>query len=228
MLQRLEPAVITRLELEPVNLPVNREIERPGSHIDHLFFIEDGIASMTTSFADGSEVEVGFAGRESVLGASSMMGTKKSLNRVYMQITGHGFRTRTDIATREFKLGESFHDLTLRYMQAQFIQSAQTAGCNARHSLEQRFARWLLLCADRMETKTFRLSHEFISDMLGVARPSVSIVAHSFQEKRLISYKHANLEILDKAGLEVLSCECYRVVLDHLNSFAETGEGFAI
>ncbi len=153
VLQRLEPAVITRLELEPVDLPVNREIERPGSHIDHLFFIEDGIASMTTSFADGSEVEVGFAGRESVLGASSMMGTKKSLNRVYMQITGHGFRTRTDIATREFKLGESFHDLTLRYMQAQFIQSAQTSGCNARHSLEQRFARWLLLCADRMKRR---------------------------------------------------------------------------
>ena len=228
VLQRLDPKVIERLDLQPVDLPVNREIERPGSHIHHIFFIEDGIASMTTSFADGTEVEVAFAGRESVLGASSMMGTKKSLNRVYMQITGHGFSAQTDTATREFKLGETFHDLTLRYMQAQFIQSAQTAGCNARHSLEQRFARWLLLCADRVEAKTFKLSHAFISDMLGVARPSVSVVAHSFQEQHLISYKHANLEIVDKAGLEKLSCECYQVVRDHLNNFADTDDGFGV
>ncbi len=228
VLQRLDPEVIKRLELQPVDLPVNREIELPGNYIKHLFFIEDGVASMTTSFGDGTQVEVAFAGRESILGASSMMGTKKSLNRVYMQITGHGFISRTEIATREFKQGGSFHDLTLRYLQAQFIQSAQTAGCNARHNLEQRFSRWLLLCADRVEAKSFRLSHEFIADMLGVARPSVSIVAHTFQEKCLISYKHANLEVVDRAGLERLACECYGVVRDHLNNFADTDEGFGV
>ena len=228
MLQRLDPEVIIRLDLQPVDLPVNREIELPGNYIKHLFFIEDGVASMTTSFADGTQVEVAFAGRESILGASSMMGTKKSPNRVYMQITGHGFSSRTEIATREFKQCGSFHDLTLRYLQAQFIQSAQTAGCNARHNLEQRFARWLLLCADRVEAKSFRLSHEFIADMLGVARPSVSIVAHTFQEKGLISYKHANLEILERGGLERLACECYGVVRDYLNNFVDTDSGFGV
>lgn len=208
VLQRLDADIIERLKLQQVDLPVNREIESPGSRIDHLFFIEDGIASMTTSFADGSQVEVAFAGKESVLCASSMMGTRRSLNRVYMQIGGHGFSSQTDIAIEEFKRGGRFHDLTLRYLQAQFIQSAQTAGCNARHNLEQRFARWLLLCADRLEANNFKLSHEFIADMLGVARPSVSIVAHSFQQRGLISYKHANLQILDWSRVEELSCEC--------------------
>ena len=153
VLQRLDAEVIERLSLRPVELPVNREIEFPGSHIGHIFFIKDGIASMTTSFADGSQVEVAFAGRESVLCASSLMGTKRSLNRVYMQIAGSGFSSQTDVAAAEFRRGERFHDLTLRYLQAQFIQSAQIAGCNARHGLEQRFARWLLLCADRVDAK---------------------------------------------------------------------------
>ena len=145
ILRRLDPEIIERLELHPIDLPVNHEIEFPGQSIDHLFFVEGGIASMTATFEDGVQVEIALAGHESVLGSSSMMGTKHSLNRVYMQVGGHGFTSRTGTATREFKRGGAFHDLTLRYLQAQFLQSAQTAGCNARHTVEQRLARWLLL-----------------------------------------------------------------------------------
>ena len=149
LLQRKDTKIIDRLELERVELPVNREIEFPGKRIAHLFFIEEGIASMTATFKDGSQVEIALAGPESVLGTSSMMGTRLSLNRVYMQVGGYGYSSEIAIATKEFKRADKFHDLTLRYLQAQFIQSAQTAGCNARHTLEQRMARWLLLCSDR-------------------------------------------------------------------------------
>jgi CRP-like cAMP-binding protein len=226
LLAILPHAAITRLELHHADLPLGREIECPGRHIEHLIFLEDGIASMTVTFLDGAQAEVALAGTEAVLGASSLMGTKRSLNRVYMQIGGYGFTTRTALATIEFKRGEHFHDLTLRYLQAQFIQCAQTAGCNAHHSIEQRLARWLLLCADRHGDRMLPLSHEYIGDMLGVTRSSVTLVAHSFQERHLIQYTRGKIHLLDLPGLEKIACECYRVVRDHLTNFGEYDAGF--
>ena len=226
ILQRLSPEVIDRLDLQRVELPVTREIEFPGSSIANLFFIEEGIASMTVTFKDGFEVEVALAGPEAILGTSSMMGTRRSLNRVYMQIGGWGYSSVLAVAAKEFKRAEQFHDLTLRYLQAQFIQSAQTAGCNARHTVEQRMARWLLLCADRVGDSVLPLSHEFMADMLGVTRSSVSIVAGRLQDRGMIQYTRGKIKLTDVAGLELLSCECYRVVRDHLHSFADNVEGY--
>jgi len=226
ILQRLHPEVIGRLDLQRVELPVNREIEFPGNGIAHLFFIEDGIASMTVTFKDGFEVEVALGGPESILGTSCMMGTRRSLNRVYMQIGGYGYSSVMEVATKEFKRGEQFHDLTLRYLQAQFIQSAQTAGCNAHHNIEQRMARWLLLCSDRVGDRVLPLSHEYMADMLGVTRSSVTVVAGHLQERGLIQYTRGKITLLDLPGLEAISCECYRVVRDHLRSLADFEETY--
>ena len=226
ILQRLHPEVIGRLDLQRVELPVNREIEFPGNGIAHLFFIEDGIASMTVTFKDGFEVEVALGGPESILGTSCMMGTRRSLNRVYMQIGGYGYSSVMEVATKEFKRGEQFHDLTLRYLQAQFIQSAQTAGCNAHHNIEQRMARWLLLCSDRVGDRVLPLSHEYMADMLGVTLSSVTVVAGHLQERGLIQYTRGKITLLDLAGLEAISCECYRVVRDHLRSLADFEETY--
>ena len=221
LLQRLDSAAVERLSLQRVKLPVGREIERPGSRIANLFFIEEGIASMTATFEDGFQVEIALAGPESVLGASSMMGTRRSLNRVYMQVAGYGYASSMALATGEFLRGEKFHDLTLRYVQAQFIQSAQTAGCNAHHNVQQRMARWLLLCADRIGDRIIPLSQEYMAQMLGVRRPSVTIVANQLRKLDLIEYKRGKIKLLDIAGLESMACECYRVVRDHLHSFAD-------
>ena len=226
ILQRLRPEVIDRLELQRVELPVNREIEFPGSGIANLFFIEEGIASMTVTFKEGFEVEVALGGPEAILGTSCMMGTRRSLNRVYMQIGGYGYSSVMAVATKEFKRAEQFHDLTLRYVQAQFIQSAQTAGCNARHSVEQRMARWLLLCSDRVGDKELPLSHEYMAHMLGVTRSSVTVVAGHLQERGLIHYTRGKITLLDLPGLEAISCECYRVVRDHLRSFVDNVETY--
>ncbi len=224
LLQRCDPETLARLQLHHVDLPVGREIEFPGQRIGNLFFLETGIASTTTTFDDGFQVEVALAGWEAVLGASSLIGTRRSLNRVYMQIAGHGFASELSAAAREFRRGERFHDLTLAYLQAQFIQCAQTAACNTRHTIEQRFARWLLLCADRIEDDVLPLKHEFIADMLGVTRSSVSLAAGNFQDRGLIRYSRGKLQLLDRPGLERLSCECYAVVRQHLTSYADLGE----
>ena len=155
-----------------------------------------------------------------------MMGTRRSLNRVYMQIAGYGYSSPTAIATKEFKRAGKFHDLTLRYLQAQFIQSAQTAGCNARHTVEQRMARWLLLCSDRIGNGVLPLSHDFLADMIGVTRTSVTLVALRLQERNLIQYTRGKVKLIDRAGLEALACECYRVVRDHLSSLVDNDETY--
>ena len=221
LLKALDRDVTERLRLQPVKFELKHEIENPGDPIDHLYFLEEGMASMTTTFKDGSQVEVGMFGFESVIGVSALMGTKESLNRIYTQIAGHGYSCHVEDARREFRLGGAFQFLALRYVQAQLVQAMQSAGCNAKHNFEQRLARWLLLCADRAHTGTFKISHEFLADMLGGRRPTISTAAAILKRKGLIEYTRGEIRILDVAGLTKISCECYLIIKHHLDNYTE-------
>jgi CRP-like cAMP-binding protein len=221
LLKALDGEIIERLRLQPVKFALKHEIENPGEKIDRLYFLEEGMASMTTTFKDGSQVEVGMFGYESVIGVSALMGTKKSLNRVYTQIAGHGYSCHVEDARREFRLGGAFQFLALRYVQAQLVQAMQTAGCNAKHNFEQRLARWLLLCADRAHVDAFKISHEFLADMLGGRRPTISTTAGILKRKGLIEYTRGEIRILDVPGLMKTSCECYLIIKDHLDNYTE-------
>jgi CRP-like cAMP-binding protein len=225
LLRTLDDEIVARLRLEPVSFELGHELEFPGSPIEHLFFVEEGMASMTTTFEDGSQVEVGMFGYEGVIGVSALMGTKRSLNRIYTQIAGQGYSSPIEAARREFRLGGIFQSLALRYVQTQLIQATQSAGCNAKHQLDQRLARWLLLCADRVHTNTFKMSHEFLADMLGSSRPTVSLAAEILKEAKLIEYRRGTICILDVPGLEMKSCECYRAIKDHLDNYTEFDSG---
>ena len=221
LLNALDRDIIERLRLQPVILESMHEIENPGDPIDHLYFLEDGMASMTTTFKDGSQVEVGMFGHESVIGISALMGTKKSLNRIYTQIAGDGYTCLVEDARKEFRLGGYFQSLALRYVQAQLVQAIQSAGCNAKHNFEQRLARWLLICADRAHTDTFKISHELLADMLGVRRPTVSTTAGILKRKGLIDYARGEIRILDVPGLTKTSCECYLIIKDYLDNYTK-------
>ena len=221
LLKALDGEIIERLHLQQVRFELKHEIEKPGNPIDRLYFLEEGMASMTTTFKDGSQVEVGMFGYESVIGASALMGTKKSLNRVYTQIAGHGYSCQVEDARREFRLGGAFQFLALRYVQAQLVQAMQSAGCNAKHNFEQRLARWLLLCADRAHIDTFKISHEFLADMLGGRRPTISTTAGILKRKGLIEYTRGEIRILDVPGLTKASCECYLTIKDYLDNYTK-------
>ncbi len=225
LLQRLDESAVARLGLVPITLELGHEMEFPGNRIAHLFFVEEGMGSMTTTFEDGSQVEVGTFGYESVIGVSALMGSKRSLNRVYTQIAGRGYSCALDLAQREFERGGMFQMLCLRYVQAQLLQAMQSAGCNAKHNVEQRLSRWLLICADRAQGLRFRMSHEFLADMLGSTRPTVSVAAGLLKDEGLVEYSRGVIQITDRAGLEVRSCECYRVIRNHLDNFAEFDTG---
>jgi CRP-like cAMP-binding protein len=220
LLKNLDSGTIERLSLRPITFELLHEIEFPGKPITHLHFVEEGMASMTATFEDGSQVEVGMFGYESVIGTSALMGTKESLNRIYTQIEGRGFTAPVEAARKEFLNGGSFQTMSLRYVQAQLMQAAQSVGCNAKHNMEQRLSRWLLLCADRAQSSMFKLSQEFLADMLGSTRPTISLAAGILKEHRLIDYARGVIRILDAKRLEQTSCECYRIIKNHFDNYA--------
>jgi CRP-like cAMP-binding protein len=221
LLRALDAEAIARLRLSAIKFELKHEMEYPHRAIKHLYFLESGMASMTTTFKDGSQVEVGTFGYESVIGVSALMGTHKSLNRIYTQIAGHGYYCTIEAAKKEFRLGANFHWLAMRYVQAQLVQAAQSIGCNAKHKFEPRLARWLLICADRAHSNTFKMSHDLLADMLGGTRATVSLAAGRLKAKGLIKYSRGVIEILDTTGLENTACECYLIIKYHLDNYAE-------
>ena len=225
ILSRLEPEAIERLSLTFVQFEVGHEIEYPGNPMENLIFVETGMASMTTTFEDGSQVEVGMFGYESIIGISALMGTKQSLNRVYTQVEGTGYRSPIKAGRAEFKRAELFQRLALLYVQAQLVQTAQSAGCNAKHHLEQRLARWLLITADRVHQDSFPMSQEFLADMVGNTRSTVSRAAATLKDEGLIEYSRGQVSILDVTGLRHRSCECYAVIKEHLDNYAAFEDG---
>lgn len=225
VLRSLPPDALARLNLRPVTLELPRQLEAPGKTIQHLIFPEKGAASMTTTFLDGSQVEVGLYGFESVIGISALMGTKQSLNRIYMQIAGHGYVAPIEDGRREFQRGEHFQQLALAFVQAQFIQTAQYAGCNARHTVEQRLARWLLTCADRSKSDTFLISQEFLATMLCVRRMSANVAIADLKACGIVEHHRGQIQLVNRHALEGRACECYRVVRDHLDNYAEFDSG---
>jgi CRP-like cAMP-binding protein len=219
ILRRFSPEIIARLQLRPIQFAVGQDIESPGQPIRNLYFLEQGMASMTNTFEDGAQVEVGMFGFESVIGVSALMGTKLALNRIYTQIGGWGYGCTYQAAKTEYDRSGLFQRLVLGYVQAQLFQAIQTAGCNAMHSCEQRLARWLLITADRADIDQFAMSQELLSHMLGMARPTVTIAAGHLKDEKLIEYVRGEIRIIDRKGLEAQACECYWLIRRHLTDY---------
>ena len=198
--------------LDPINLSSGEILYRPEQPVTHVYFPNRGTVSVVSSFEDGSTVEVGMVGNEGMFGVSVFLGSVTTPLAAQVQLPGDGLRMRTDVLMREFRKGGLLQDLLLRYTQAFITQIAQTAACNRAHPLDGRLAKWLLMCGDRAQSKELALTHEFISTMLAVRRPGVTEAACQLKEAGLISYKRGNVSIVDRPGLEAMSCKCYPLV----------------
>ena len=198
--------------LDPVNLSSGEILYRPEQPVTHVYFPNRGTVSLVSSFEDGDTVEVGMVGNEGMFGVCVFLGSITTPLLAQVQLPGDGLRMRADVLKREFKKGGQFQDLLLRYTQAFITQIAQTAGCNRAHHVEGRLAKWLLMCEDRAQSKELRLTHEFIATMLGIRRPGITETASQLKAKGLITYTRGNVTIVDRAGLEAVSCECYAQV----------------
>jgi CRP-like cAMP-binding protein len=160
---------------------------------------------------------VGTIGNEGMVGTPVFLGSERSPTRAISQVPGEALRMETKFFQEEIKRAGPLHGLVQRYTQAMINQISQSTVCNHRHSVQKRMCRWLLMSHDRVGTDEFQLTQEFLAQMLGVRRPTVTTVACILQKAGLITYRRGIITILDRKGLEAASCECYGVVAKELN-----------
>lgn len=198
--------------LEPLTLSLGDILYYPQDPVTHVYFPNRGTLSVVSTFENGGGVEVGVVGNEGMFGLNVVLGSVITPHEAMVQLPGDGLRAPSDLIKREFKRGGLLHDLLLRYTQALIIQISQAAACNNSHPLEGRLARWFLMSHDRAMTDELELTHEFIAIMLGTRRAGVTVAAGKLQDEGVIKYKRGHIQIVDRAGLEKISCECYRIV----------------
>jgi CRP-like cAMP-binding protein len=199
-------------ELEPIEMPLGQVLYESGSTLSHVYFPISSIVSLLYVMEDGASAEIAVVGNEGIVGISLFMGGGSTPSRAVVQSAGRGLRLKAQMMKDEFdKNGPVLH-LLLRYTQALITQMSQTAVCNRHHSLDQQLCRWLLLSLDRLPGDELAMTQELIANMLGVRRGGVTEAALQLQKAGLIQYVRGHITVLDRAGLERRTCECYAVV----------------
>jgi len=204
--ERLRP----HLTLVPLSL--GEALYESGIVLRHVYFPTDSIVSLLYVMADGASAEIAVVGNEGVIGVSLFMGGETTPSRAVVQSAGRAYRLTGQLLKEEFTRAGAMQHLLLRYTQSLLTQMAQTAVCNRHHSLDQQLCRWLLLSLDRLASNQLVMTQELIANMLGVRREGVTDAAGKLQKAGLIKYSRGRITVLDRAGLELRTCECYAVV----------------
>jgi CRP-like cAMP-binding protein len=198
--------------MEAVELTLGQVLYESGGTLSHVYFPTTAIVSLLYVMENGASAEIAVVGNEGLVGISLFMGGESTPSRAVVQSAGHGFRLDAQAMKSEFNRGGPVLHLLLRYTQALITQMAQTAVCNRHHTLDQQLCRWLLLSMDRLQGNELVMTQELIANMLGVRREGVTESALKLQQAKLIRYSRGHIKVLDRAGLEQRSCECYAVV----------------
>ncbi len=199
-------------ELESVDMPLGQVLYESGNTLSHVYFPTTSIVSLLYVMENGASAEIAVVGNEGIVGISLFMGGGSTPSRAVVQSAGSGVRLNAHMLKNEFNQNGPVLHLLLRYTQALITQMAQTAVCNRHHSLDQQLCRWLLLSLDRLRGDELVMTQELIANMLGVRREGVTGAALHLQEAGLIRYTRGRISVLDRAGLEKRTCECYAVV----------------
>ena len=193
-------------------MPLGKVLYESGATMSHVYFPTTAIVSLLYVMENGASAEIAIVGHEGILGISLFMGGNSTPSRAVVQSAGQAFRLRAAYLEEEFNKAGSVLHLLLRYTQALITQMAQTAVCNRYHSLDQQLCRWLLLSLDRLRGDELVMTQELIANTLGVRREGVTESAVKLQHAGLIRYARGHITVLDRAGLEKRTCECYAVV----------------
>jgi CRP-like cAMP-binding protein len=214
LLAALQPADFFLLapNLKDISLTQGDVLQETGEAIKYVYFPQSGMISLMTVMQNGNSVETATVGREGAMGAMSGLGSRIAPHRAVVQIEGIASR----IAAARFEAAAngsaSIKDLIVRYSDFLMMMIQQSAGCNALHGLEARLCRWLLQAQDRNDSNRLPLTQEFLSQVLGVRRTTLTMIAGKLQKAGLIRYRRGNIEIMDQIGLEAKACECYALV----------------
>jgi CRP-like cAMP-binding protein len=211
-----EEYALLRPYLEPVELPQYEILHEPGEKIDFAYFLNEGMTSLVALSRDGRSVEVGIVGKEGMVGMSLMMGLQREIFRSIMQMSGSGLRIRSEVFQDVLLRTSTLRSELSRFALMHGMQVAQLAACNRLHEIDQRLVRWLLMCQDRVDSQVLPLTHEFLAQMLGTGRPSVSLAAAVLENAGLIENMRGTVRLLNRKSLEEAACECYGVI-QHFN-----------
>jgi CRP-like cAMP-binding protein len=204
---------LLRPHINRVTLVSGRILYEPDSPITDVFFVDEGVVSLTANTHDSGHVEVGLTGREGFVGTQVLLNPEPySAHRAITQVAGGAYRVSSAAMRSAFDRSTILRDRCLRYVETLMVQASQVAACNARHTLPERLARWLLMIRDRIDDDRLPMTQEFLSVMLGVRRSGVSVAASTLQAGGLIRVMRGRVDILDHDGLAAAACDCYRII----------------
>jgi CRP-like cAMP-binding protein len=204
--------------MQPVQLPVGTVIRESGERPAFAHFMTSGLTSIVTVMADGTGTEVGLIGSEGLVEAFDIIGSTLPPTRAFVQVEGSALRIRFSDLEKFMTMSPMFLQRLLQTVQCQAYILGQLTACNGLHEIEERLARWLLMVQDRLKSERFYLTQEFLADMLGARRTSVTLAAGSLQHSGIIQYRRGHIQILDRGGLQDAACECYPIVRDLLTN----------
>ena len=207
---------LIRPDLEFIQTPQQHILHEAGEKIEFAYFLNEGMASLVVLTSDGRSVEVAIVGHEGIVGTPLAVGLRRGPYRSIMQIPGNGLRIKSDVLEQKLHEMPELRLMLNRFVLVQGLQIAQIAACNRLHEIEQRLARWLLMCQDRVGSEFLPVTHEFLAQMLGTGRPSVSLAAGILQKAGTIENLRGTVKILNRKELEAAACECYKTI-QHFN-----------
>jgi CRP-like cAMP-binding protein len=221
LLDAFEPGARARIDLhiQPVNLVLGDVVCEAGGFLEYVYFPKGAVLSLLTVLKDGAAIETANIGNEGAFGLFAAMYSRTSFNQCLVQLEGRLVRVPIEVMRGEFERSEHVRNLLVSYSETQLAQVQQTAACNAKHTIEQRLCRWLLMMHDRAGREELSYTHEFLAHMLGADRKSVTLAAQAMQAAGLIGYRWGTIQIEDRPGLEKAACECYATVQERFDAF---------
>ncbi len=213
-LSGLSPGAHTSLlsRASAVDLPVHMTLYEQASTPRYAYFLLSGLASIVAPTANGESAEVGFIGKEGLTASLHLLGPTRLSTRCMMQLSGNALRIPFSELQDAFANSYEIHARILEVVQEQSATVAQIAGCNRLHSAEQRLARWLLMAQDRTGSDVLAFTQEYLAEMIGTQRSTVTVIAGGLQRRGLIRYSRGRIRLVDRPGLEAASCDCYSII----------------
>ena len=235
LLGAFEPEVLRRIlsHTQPAVFKLGDVVCEAGGELTHAYFPQGCVLSLLTVLENGSEIECANIGREGAFGLFAAMYSRNSFSRCTVQLEGAMLQCEIGYLHTEFEKSAHLQNLFVSFSETLLAQVTQTVACNSLHTIEERLCRWLLMMHDRAEGAGLTYTHEFLARIMGANRTSVTLAAQSLQNKGLIIYRRGLMQVLDRPGLEAVSCECYAVVKARFDAFLrpagsavqETGNG---
>ena len=203
--------------LENVRLSLGETVYVAGRNIEHVYFPENSVVSLLSAQEDGATTEVGLVGREGMVGLTVFLGGAIAPEEAVVQLGGTAMKMKASVLREELRVDSPLQLLLLRYTRSFIALISQSVGCSQHHSLEQRFARWLLMMHDYSDSDTLKLTHEMVASVIGTRRAGVTMAALALKERHVIDTGRGFVTILDRPRLESISCECYAIIRDEFS-----------